>query len=67
MGMTVILFANAERFEQIDNTPSTEGPMWNLLKIGQAVSEKTFKDDKILYMYMAQGQEQITLGDKILD
>ena len=36
-------------------TPSTEGPMWNLVKIGQAVSEKkTFKDYEILYMYIAQ-------------
>ena len=40
--------------------------MWNLVKIGPAVSEqKTFKDYKILYMYLAQGQGQITLGDKI--
>ena len=35
-------------------------------EIGQAVSEKTFKDHEILYMYIAQGQMQITLGDKIL-
>ena len=27
MGMTAILFIDAERFEQIDNMPSTEGPM----------------------------------------
>ena len=26
-GMATILFNNAEPFEQIDNTPSTEGPM----------------------------------------
>ena len=32
-------------FEQTDNTPSTEGPIRNLVKIGQAISEqKTFKD-----------------------
>ena len=31
--------------------------MWNLVKIGQAVSEKkTFKDYKILYMYIAKGK-----------
>ena len=34
MGMAAILFNNAEPFEQIDNTPSTEGPVWNLVKIG---------------------------------
>ena len=55
MGMVVIFF----------NT--TEGPMWNLVKIGLSVSEKkTFKDYKILYMYIAQRQGQITPGDKIL-
>ena len=37
-----ILFSDAELFEQIDNTLSTEGPMWNLVKIAQAVSEKTY-------------------------
>ena len=56
-----ILFGGAEPFEQIDNTPSIEGLMWNLVKIGQDVSEKkTFKDYKILFMYIAQGQRQIT-------
>ena len=40
MGMPAILFNGAEQFEQTDNTLSTEGPMRNLLKIGQAVSEK---------------------------
>ena len=56
MGMAAILFDNAEPFEQIDNTLLTEGPMWNLMKIGQAVSQKkTFKDHEI-YMYIAQGK-----------
>ena len=65
MGMVDILFNDAELFEQID-TPLTESPVWNLVKIGQAVSEKkTFKDYDILYMYIAQGQGQITSGDKI--
>ena len=65
MGMTAILFNDAEQFEQIDNMPSTEGPKCNLVKTGQAVSEKkTF--NKILYMYIAQGQGQITQEDKIL-
>ena len=36
-------------FEQIGNTVSTKGPMWNLVKIAQAVSEKkTFKNYRIL-------------------
>ena len=31
--------------EQVNYTSSTEGPMWNQVKIGQAVSEKkTFND-----------------------
>ena len=33
MGMAAILFNGAEPFEQIDNTLSTEGPMWNLIAI----------------------------------
>ena len=44
MGMAATLFIVAEPFEQIVNIPSTEGPMWNLAKISQVVSEKTFKD-----------------------
>ena len=37
--------------------------MKNLVKSGQAVSEKkTFKDYKILYMYIAKRQVQITSG-----
>ena len=67
MGMAAILFNDAEWFEQIDNTPSTEVLMWYLVKTGQAVLEKkTFKDYEILYMYIAQGQGQITLEDNIL-
>ena len=56
MDMAAIWFNGAERFELIVNTPSTEGPIWNLVKIGQAVSETTFKDYTILYMYTAQGK-----------
>ena len=45
IGMTAILFNDAERFKQINNMPSTEDPNCNLVKNGQAVSEKkTFKD-----------------------
>ena len=48
MGIADILFNNAELFEK-NNTSSTETPMRNLLKIGQAVSEKkTFKYYDIL-------------------
>ena len=44
-----ILFNGVEPFQQTLNIPSTEGSMWNLVKIGQAVSEKKmFKDHKIL-------------------
>ena len=43
MGMTAIFFNGAEPFDLIVNTLSTEGPMWNLMKIVQAVSEKMFK------------------------
>ena len=43
-------------------SPSIEGPILNLVKIGPAVSEKkTFKDYTILYTYTAQRQGQITL------
>ena len=66
MGMATVLFNSAEPFEQIDNTPSTEGPMWNLVEIGQAVSEKKiFKDYTISYMYIAQGQGRKTAGTKL--
>ena len=53
--MVVILFNGAEPFEQTINTSLTEDPMWNLMKIGQMVSEMTFKDYIILYMYIAYG------------
>ena len=40
MGMAAILFTGAEPFEKIDNTPSKEDPMRNLMKSGRLVSEK---------------------------
>ena len=40
MGMVAILFNDAEPLEQIYNMPLTEGPIWNLVKTGQTVSEK---------------------------
>ena len=55
--MAAILLNGAE---PVVNTLSTESPMWNLVKIAQAVSEKRFKNYIILYMYIAQGQGQIT-------
>ena len=53
MGMAAILFNDAEPFEQLDDIPSTECPMWNLVKTGQAAPEKkTFKNYKILYSHV---------------
>ena len=45
MGMASILFNGAEPFKQIVHTLSTESPMWNLVKIVQAVQKgrSTFK------------------------
>ena len=34
MGMAAILPSGVELFEQIINILSTEGPMWNLVKLG---------------------------------
>ena len=57
MGMAAILFSGAKPLEQTDSTPLTGSPMWNLVNIGQAVSEKiSFKDYVILYMFIAQGK-----------
>ena len=60
MSMADILFNGAEPFEQNCNTLSTEGSMWNLVKIARAFSEMIFKNYIILYMYIAKGQGQIT-------
>ena len=43
MGMAVILLNGVEPFEQIVITLSTEGPIGDLVKFAQAVSEKIFK------------------------
>ena len=65
MGMTAVLLNGAEPFEQIDDIPSPEGPIWNLVKIGHAFSEKnTFDDYTILYMYIAQEQVIVTISFK---
>ena len=55
--MVATLFNSVEPFKQTDNTLLTEGPMWNLVTINQAVSENKCKDYTSLYMYIAQGQE----------
>ena len=66
--MAAILFNGAEPFKHIVNTLTTEGFMWNLPKIARAVLEMmAFKDYTILYMYIAQGQEQITLRRQTFD
>ena len=51
MGRAAILFNGAELFEQIIDAKSN--------KNCQTVSEKTFKGNTILYLYIAQGQGQI--------
>ena len=56
MGVAAILFNGTEPFDLIINTLSTKGPMWNLVKIVQEVSEKKFKDFMILYMYIARAR-----------
>ena len=66
MRIAAILFNDAEPFAQNDNTLSTEGPLWYLVKIGQAVSEKMFKDYEILYLYIARAKGRKPHGNKIL-
>ena len=57
MGKATILFNGAAPFEEVINTFSLEGPMWNLLKIAQAISEsKIFRNNTTLYMYITLGQ-----------
>ena len=52
--MVAILFSSVE---QTVNIPSTEGSMWNLVKIGQLISEKKkFNDCTILNMFIAKVQ-----------
>ena len=55
-------------FEQTGKPFLTGGLMRNLVKIAQAVlKKKTFKNYTILYMYIAQGQGQITPRGQNLD
>ena len=60
MGKTAILLNGAEPFEQIVNIHLTEGPIWNLMKPVQAVSQKKiFKDFTIFYMCIARTRANI--------
>ena len=43
MGMVDVLFNDAEPFAQIENTPSTENPMWNLWKLVQLFQKGRLK------------------------
>ena len=68
MDMAAILFSCAEPNKTIGNTLLDRRPMRNLVKIAQAVLEKkTFKNNTILYMYIAQWQGQITLKGQNFD
>ena len=64
--MASLLLIFAEPFEQIGNTLLTEDPMWNLMKIAQAVSEnKTFKIFTQFYTYIyPSGKGRWPSGDK---
>ena len=42
MGLAAILFNGAILFEQIVNIPSTEGPMWYLVKIWRRLKMSSF-------------------------
>ena len=54
MGMVAILVNGTDPFEQIVNNLLTKGPMWNLVKVAQAILEKkTLKYYTILCMYIA--------------
>ena len=66
MGMSAILFKDAEPFEQIDNIPLSEGSMWNLVKMVK-LFQKMFMIIRFLYMYVSQVQRQITPGDNIFN
>ena len=62
MGMAAIMFNGLNHLNKLSIPFRQKAPC----EIAQAVLEKTFKYYTILYMYIAQGQEQITPGDKIL-
>ena len=57
MGMAAILFNGAEH--PLDRRPVVKSGE-NYFRIYSASLEKTLKDSMILYMYIAQGQGQVT-------
>ena len=68
MGMAAVLFNDAESFKQIDTSPSTEGQMWNLVKIGQSFHRRRhLKITRQLLMCIAQEQVHITLQEQNVD
>ena len=51
-------------FEQTVNPVLTVGSTWNLVEIGQLISEeKVFNNIMVLYMHTAQGQGKIKLTE----
>ena len=64
MDMLAILFNGAEPFEQIVNTLSTEGPMWNLLKIAQAVLKEIKKLHNFIHVYSPGAKADNPQGTK---
>ena len=65
-GMAVILFDGGESFEEIGNTLLT-GPMLNLVKIAQAVSEKKediLKLHNFIHEYRPVARADNPLGTK---
>ena len=65
MGMAAILFNGAEPFEQLAIPFQPKAPCDILLKIPQAVSEKTtFKNYTILYMYIPGARADNPQGTK---
>ena len=65
MGMAAILFNSEELFKEIVNNLSTEGPMWNLVKITQALlGKKTFQNNTIIYVYSPGARADYPHGTK---
>ena len=65
--MAAILLTGVELFEQVVNSLSKDGPIWNLVKIAQGNLDKKFKIYTMLYMYITQWQGNITPRGKNFD
>ena len=65
MGMTAILFNSVEPFEQIDNTISTEDPMWKLVKLVKQFQRRRLNITRF-YKHIAMGKGRSPLGDYTL-